>query len=253
VAVLPAVIAGVSSLAGGALANRSRRMESARNRRFQERMRNTQWQATVADMQAAGINPALAYQQGPNAAPGGSMAQQMDAISPAVSSAMQMKRMTADLKQIDAATEKLKAEAAGARSTALSAKLRADLDQARTSFMLSEIGPAGERKYDQLMQSEVDKAMYQANLLGPLGELSGAFLPVIRQLSQMSAGGMQQGMSSRFWDLLRFELSRPPRALGRGVRRGANMYARPFKGRTGSAVYRTLTRTGRSIKSFFGG
>lgn len=48
--------------------------EAGKARGFAKEMRNTQWQAAVEDMRLAGLNPALAYSQGPNAAPGGGAA-----------------------------------------------------------------------------------------------------------------------------------------------------------------------------------
>ncbi len=95
----PAIGAG-ASLIGGERANYLSRQEAKKNREFQERMRNTAWQSAVADMRAAGINPALAYSKGPAASPSGAQAQQKDTLTPAVSSALQAKRLQADLENI---------------------------------------------------------------------------------------------------------------------------------------------------------
>ncbi len=56
----------------------------------------------MSDLEADGLNPALAYQKGPAASPGGSMAAQSDYVSPAVGSAMQAKRLTEELGLIKA-------------------------------------------------------------------------------------------------------------------------------------------------------
>lgn len=123
--VIGAALAGVNAL-GGIIGNRARagqaqkdrdfqRAEAATQMKFQERMRNTEWQSAVADMRAAGINPALAYQQGGASSPGGaagggSRADQADVLSSGVSSALQYKRLAAEVKQINAQTAKTDAE-----------------------------------------------------------------------------------------------------------------------------------------------
>lgn len=47
--------------------------QAAKQMDFQKEMANTQWQRGVQDMQAAGLNPMLAYSRGGNAAPSGAM------------------------------------------------------------------------------------------------------------------------------------------------------------------------------------
>ena len=106
-----AAIAAGASILGGAQGNRAARREAQRNRNFQERMRNTAWQASVADMEAAGINPALAYSKGPAATPGGSMAPQEDILSGGVSSAMQATRMKKELRLLDQQVAQASAQA----------------------------------------------------------------------------------------------------------------------------------------------
>lgn len=64
----------IANFAGGILQRKADKAEASRNRFFQEKMSNTQYQRGMADMRAAGLNPMLAYQQGGASAPSGAMA-----------------------------------------------------------------------------------------------------------------------------------------------------------------------------------
>ncbi len=147
--VLPALIAGGAALAGGYLANRSRRKEADKDRSFQERMRNTEWQAAVADMEKAGINPAVAYSQGGASSPSGAMAQQEDVVGPAVSSALQARHQREQFKLMEEQGKAAAASAAlsgaqqkKAAAEATSARRTAEMDTAKWSYYFDADGNA---------------------------------------------------------------------------------------------------------------
>lgn len=110
----PAVLgaaAGIASIVSGGRGNRARRKEAKRDRSFQERMSSTSWQRGVADMEAAGINPALAYQQGGASSPSGAMAQQENVGEEAAGTAVGVRVMQEQMKQIKAQTKAAEAQA----------------------------------------------------------------------------------------------------------------------------------------------
>jgi hypothetical protein len=91
-------------------ANQASAEQAQRQMDFQERMRSTQYQTAIEDMQKAGLNPMLAYSQGGAGTPSGAMGQVSTAkVGNAIGSALQgyqaMAMNNADLDLKDATTK----------------------------------------------------------------------------------------------------------------------------------------------------
>ena len=113
-----AIIGGALSYLGGEQAQDFAASQSAQQMAFQERMSDTAYQRQKEDMVKAGFNPILAVGSASGAStPVGARAEGIDTISPAVSSAMQLRNSAAEIaakvsatKNMDEVTRKTKAE-----------------------------------------------------------------------------------------------------------------------------------------------
>lgn len=69
--ILSSIVSGAASFFGGREANAANQQSAREQMQFQQDMSSTAYQRAMADMKKAGLNPILAYKQGPASSPTG--------------------------------------------------------------------------------------------------------------------------------------------------------------------------------------
>ncbi|AXL15157.1 DNA pilot protein [Microviridae sp.] len=104
------VASGLLSLMGANMQNKSAQQAAREQMSFQERMSNTAYQRAISDMRAAGINPILAYSQGGASTPGGASYVPQNELQASLTSAMETRRLNAELQNMYAQNANLKSQ-----------------------------------------------------------------------------------------------------------------------------------------------
>lgn len=99
-----------ANIASGMLQNRAAMQRARAQMEFQERMSSTSYQRAMGDMRAAGLNPMLAYQKGGASTPGGALAPVVPELEKGVATALQARRLTTELENVEAHTAETKVD-----------------------------------------------------------------------------------------------------------------------------------------------
>lgn len=204
---LASVATGVLSAGGQAWGDASSARSSRDNRRFQERMSSTAAQRAVKDYEAAGLNPALAYDR-PASSPGGAQTTFGNALEKGVNSAMSAKQVQAQLALTNATTDKMQAEAVKARSEA-AIMIGNKTDEpswyeeqmAKRRGTIRDIGFEGTMQPQRLRQAQLQNILSGADvnrkeLVSSLAGTARAALDLSKSGYRMIPGAISAGVSS---------------------------------------------------------
>lgn len=167
-----AIGGGLLSAVGQWSANSTNKQLNRENRDWMERMSNTAWQRAVNDMRTAGLNPNLAFSQGPASTPSNSAATvrpTLTEIGRGVSSAAAVQQA---YKQGNANIDLTKAQAYKATQEGNSAAVIAKEQETTTNLQQSE------------MNRRIDEAITRANLNEAQKKQIEEMLPLLKAASK---------------------------------------------------------------------